>query len=178
MRQIVGAFFILQLCAAETGAQPAQPLAPLDDAGVRRSAWEQIPPGFIGNWKLDLAASQYATAAPQMQYRIFDYTADGKFLCTYITLTARGAFSSGNWAVPLDGMPGVEYTRAYGATPFAIVTLKKQDENNLHLRAARYGKVFEEGTFTLSPDGNTLTFSYHQGDKQDTAVYRRWDMLH
>jgi hypothetical protein len=171
-------FFILLLAVSSfTGGALAQPLAPLNDAGVRRSAWEQIPPGFIGNWKLDPAASKYGTAAPKMQYRIFDYTADGKFLCTYITLSAKGALASGNWAVQLDGTPGVEYTRAYGSTPFAIVTLKKEDEGNLHLTAARYGKVFEEGTFTLSPDGETLTFSYHQGDKEDSAVYHRWDML-
>ena len=155
----------------------AQPLAPLSEAGARRNAWEQIPAKFIGNWKLDVAASKYGTAAPKMQYRIFDYTADGKFLCTYITRTAKDTYSSGNWAVPLDGSAGAEYTRAYGSTPFAIVTLKKQDEKTLFLTAARYGEVFEEGTFALSSDGDTLTFSYRQGGKQDMAVYRRWDML-
>jgi hypothetical protein len=177
MLKIITGIFGLFLITGEAIAQPAPALAPLNEAGVRRSAWEQIPPGFIGNWKLDLAASKYATTAPKMQYRIFDYTADGKFLCTYITLSAKGAFASGNWAVQLDGSPGVEYTRAYGSTPFAIVTLKKVDENDLDLTAARYGKVFEAGTFSLSSDGNTLTFNYHQGDKQDTAVYHRWDML-
>jgi hypothetical protein len=173
MRETLIVFSLLALAAPAL----AQPLAPLNDAGVRRDAREQIPPRFIGNWKLDVAASKYGTAAPKMQYRIFDYTADGKFLCTYITRTAKDIYSSGNWAVQLDGTPGIEYTRAYGSTPFAIVTLKKQDENNLFLTAARYGKVFEEGTFTLSPDGDTLTFSYRQGDKQDLAVYHRWDMM-
>ena len=151
--------------------------SPPGETSVRRDAWEQIPPGFIGNWKLDPATSKYASAGPKMQYRIIDYTADGKFICTYITLSAGNSFASGNWAVQLDGSPGVEYTRAYGSTPYAIVTLKKQDENNLYLTAARAGKIFEEGTFTLSPDGNTLTFAYHQGGKQNTAVYRRWDLL-
>jgi hypothetical protein len=167
--------FIVLLMNAPAIAQPA--LAPLSEAGVRRNAWEQIPPAFIGNWKLDLSASHYETAAPKMQYRIFDYTAEGKFLCTYITLSAKGTFASGNWAVQLDGNPGVEYTRAYGSTPFAIVTLKKRDEFNLDLTAARYGKVFEAGTFTISEDGNTLTFNYGQGDKKDMAVYRRWNMI-
>ena len=72
---------------------PAFAQAPAGEAGVRRSAWEQIPPGFIGNWKLDTAASKYASAAPRMQYRIIDYTADGKFICTYITLGARNSDS-------------------------------------------------------------------------------------
>jgi hypothetical protein len=165
------ALFVIPVAAL---AQPA--LAPLSDAGVRRNAQEEIPPAFIGVWKLDLAASHYDTAAPKAQYRIFDYTAGGKFLCDYITLTAKGTQSSGNWAVQLDGAPGIEYTRNYGSTPFAIVTLKKQDESSLYLTAARYGKVFEAGTFTVSSDGNTLTFDYRQGDKKDVAVYRRWDM--
>ena len=170
-------FAILLSSTIAASAQPA--LAPFNEnaGGVRRNAWEQTPDKFIGNWKLDLVASKYGTAAPKMQYRIFDYTADGKFLCTYITRSARDTFGSGNWAVSLDGAPGPEYTRAYGATPFAVVTLKKVDETRLHLTAARFGKVFEEGDFTISPDGNTLTFDYGQGDKHDTAVYHRWDMM-
>lgn len=167
---------LMSLVPTIAWAQPT-PATPTSVADVRRSAWEQIPAGFVGNWKLDSAASKYDSTAPRMQYRIFDYTADGKFICTYITLSAKNRFASGNWAVQLDGSPGVEYTRAYGSTPYAIVTLKKQDENDLYLTAARAGKIFEEGTFTLSPDGNTLTFTYHQGDKQNTAIYRRWNML-
>lgn len=171
-------FLSLLVLAAPALAQPAK-LAPFNESagGVRRSAWEQTPAAFIGNWKLDLAASKYGTTAPKMQYRIFDYTADGRFMCTYITRNARDGYASGNWAVSLDGTPGVEYTRAYGSTPFAIVTLKKVSETTLHLTAARYGKVFEEGDLTISPDGNTLTFDYGQGDKHDTAVYHRWDMM-
>ena len=174
MKIILAALTLTTIAAA---AQP--PLAPLNEGAmaVRRNAGEQIPAAFIGNWKLDLAASKYGTAAPKMQYRIFDYTADGKFLCTYITRTAKDVFSSGNWAVQLDGSPGPEYTRNYGSTPFAIVTLKKVNETTLHLTAARFGKVFEEGDFTISPDGNTVTFDYGQGDKHDIAIYHRWDMM-
>lgn len=161
--------------AAAADAQPA--LVPIPQSDLRRSAREQIPQAFIGAWKLDPAASHYQTAAPKMQYRIFDYTKDGKFLCDYITLSAKGTQTAGNWAVPLDGTPGNEYTRPYGSTPFAVVTLKKQDETTLYLTAARFGKMFEAGTFTVSPDGNMLTFRYQQGAKQDVAVYRRWDML-
>jgi hypothetical protein len=174
MKTILAALMFTTLAAS---AQQA--LAPFNEsaAGVRRNAWEQTPAAFIGNWKLDVAASKYGTTAPKMQYRIFDYSADGKFMCTYITRSAKDTFASGNWAVSLDGTPGVEYTRNYGATPFAIVTLKKVNETTLHLTAARAGKVFEEGDFTISPDGNTMTFDYGQGDKHDTAVYHRWDMM-
>jgi hypothetical protein len=173
MRASIFAFALFVIPVAAL-AQPV--LAPLSDAGVRRNAQEEIPPAFIGVWKLDVAASHYDTPAPKAQYRIFDYTADGRFLCDYITLSAKGTQAAGNWAVHLDGTPGIEYTRAYGSTPYAVVTLKKQDESSLHLTATRYGKVFEAGTFSLSPDGNTLTFDYQQGEKSDHAVYHRWDM--
>jgi hypothetical protein len=169
--------FAFLLAASSLPAVAQAALAPLSDAGVRRNAQEQIPAAFIGVWKLDLAVSKYATAAPKMQFRIFDYSVDGKFMCDYITLSAKGTQASGNWAVQLDGTPGIEYTRAYGSTPFAVVTLKKQDESNLFLTAGRYGKVFEQGTFSVSPDGNTLTFNYQQGAKSDTAVYHRWNMV-
>jgi hypothetical protein len=170
-------YLLLTLTVLMSTAASAQPvLAPLSEAGERRNAQEQIPGAFIGVWKLDLAASKYETSAPKAQYRIFSYTAEGKFLCDYITLPGKGPQAAGNWAVQLDGTPGNEYTGAYGSTPFAVVTLKKQDESSLYLTAARYGNVFEAGTFSISPDGSTLTFNYTQGAKKDTAVYHRWDM--
>jgi hypothetical protein len=142
---------------------------------VRRNAQEQTPADIIGVWKLDLQASKFEGNAPKAQYRIFDYTRDGMFMCMYITLNARGEQTSGIWAVKLDGSDGIKYTRPYGSTPFAIVTLKKVDENTLDLTAGRYGKVFETGQFKISPD--TLTFTYHAGGRTTVAVYHRWNML-
>ena len=169
IRTSLAAVFILAASAAM--AQPAP------RAEIRRNAQEQIPDGLIGAWKLDLVASKYEATAPKMQYRIFDYTHDGKLLVDYITLSANGAQAAGNWAVSLDGSEGLEYTRAYGSTPFAVVTLKKTDEATFNLTAARFGKVFETGTFTLSLDGNMLTFSFDADGKHNVAVYRRWNLL-
>lgn len=167
---IISAVFL----ALSTAAVPAQTASPRSE--VRRNAQEMLPAALIGTWKLDLAASAYESAAPKAQYRIFDYTHDGMVLCDYITLSASGNQTAGNWAATLDGAEHIEYTRPYGSTPFAVVTLKKMDEFNLALTAARYGTVFETGTFTLSPDGNTLTFDYLQGPRKNHAVYRRWNM--
>jgi hypothetical protein len=143
---------------------------------VRRSALEVIPEALIGVWKLDPAASSYQTPAPQAQIRVFDYTRDGRLLCDYVTQLGNGKQTDGNWEVQLDGSPGIEYTRPYGSTPFAVVTLRKLSETALYLTAARFGKVFETGTFTISPDGGTLTFRYQQGARKDTAVYHRWNL--
>lgn len=156
----------------------AQPAATGNPANlVRRSALEVIPQALIGTWRLDRAASSYQTAAPKAQIRIFDYTHDGMLLCHYVTLPQNDKQTAGNWAVQLDGSPGIEYTRPYGSTPFAVVTLRKESETALYLTAARFGKIFETGTFTLSADGNVLTFRYQQGEKKDVAVYHRWNLL-
>lgn len=169
------AFVLLGGNALAQSATP--PAAAAAAPAVRKSAWEAAPEALIGNWKLDLAASKYETTPPKMQYRIFDYTADGMVLVHYLTLGANGAQSSGNWAVKLDGSEHVEYTRGYGSTPYAIVTLKKQDESTLYLTVARYGKVFHTGTFKLSPDGQTLTYNYTADGKTNNIIYRRWTML-
>ena len=156
----------------------AQPAAPGNPPNlVRRSALEVIPQALIGTWRLDSAASSYETPAPKAQVRIFDYTHDGMLLCHYVTVLQNGKQTAGNWAVQLDGSPGIEYTRPYGSTPFAVVTLRKESETAFYLTAARFGKIFETGTFTLSADGNVLTFRYRQGEKKDVAVYHRWSLV-
>jgi hypothetical protein len=162
------------LCSAPPVlAQPATSGGSRDE--VRRNAQEQTPEAIIGVWKLDLKASNFQTPPPKAQYRIFDYTRDGMFMCDYITLSATGSQTSGNWAVKLDGSEGIEYTRPYGSTPFAVVTLKKIDDTTLDLTAARFGKVFETGQFKIAPDA--LTFTYVSGGKTNVAVYRHWNML-
>jgi hypothetical protein len=157
----------------------AQPPGGSGHAGVaiRRSALEVIPQGLLGTWKLDRSASSYQTPAPKAQIRIFDYTRDGRLLVEYITFLQNGRQTDGNWSVRLDGSPGIEYTRSYGSTPFAVVTLKQANETSFYLTAARFGKLFESGTFTLSQNDNVLTFRYQQGEKHDVAVYRRWNTL-
>jgi hypothetical protein len=174
MKKLICLPFALFLGAVPVLAQPAAPAA---RDQVRRNAQEQLPEGLIGTWKLDLAASHYESTEPKMQYRLFYYTHDGKLLVDYITLNANGAQAAGNWAVTPDGSEGIEYTKAYGSTPYAVVTLKMRDETTFDLTAARYGKVFETGTFKLAPDSNTLTFTYESGGKTNVAVYRRWNML-
>lgn len=171
LARVAAVFAVLAATPAWTQTPPPRP------ADVRRNAQEIIPDALIGAWKLDLSASKYAGNAPKMQYRLFDYTKDGKLLAHYITLSARDTQTSGNWTVSLDGAPGIEYTRPYASTPYAMVTLTKKDETTFDLTAARFGKVFETGTFQLSPDGNTLTFTYKTGNATNVAVYRRWNLL-
>ncbi len=172
-------FLISTLAAAlMASAAGAQTPAPAPAPAQRVDAREMIPPALIGAWKFSPAESHFpAGKAPVMQYRIFSYSADGMLLVDYLTLGANGAMSAGNWTSSFDGTPRVEYTRAYGSTPYAMVVLTMKDEHTFDLTAAKHGKVFETGQFVLAPDGKTLTFTYQAGGASFTAVYHPWNLV-
>ncbi len=164
-------FFILSLLAAAP--------APAQTPPLRRDAREQIPPALIGAWKLAPEESRFpAGKAPRMQYRIFDYTVDGMLLVDYLTATAIGSSTSGNWTSAFDGTWRPEYMRPYGATPYAMVQFVKKDERTFELKAMKNGVVFETGEFVLSPDGKIMTFTYQAGGSTTVAVYHPWDLVH
>lgn len=169
---------IFRLLAALAAAGMA-PVASAQTASppVRTDAREQIPPALIGAWKLSLAESRFPEGrAPKMQYRIFDYTADGMLLVDYLTASASGTLTSGNWTSAFDGSWRAEYTRPYGSTPYAMVQLIKRDEFTLDLKAAKKGVVFETGQFVIAPDGKTLIFSFVAGGATTVAVYHPWNL--
>ena len=137
-----------------------------------RDAREQAPPALLGMWKADLAASTYPGAKPRNALRAFQYTADGKVLVTFMTLSATGAYSTGHWAAQLDGSPGIEYHSAAGSIPYNTVSFKKVDERNFTLAVYRNGLQNLAATYQLSADGKTLTYKYDQ----TVIVYRPWSL--
>ncbi|NHO36106.1 hypothetical protein [Acetobacter fallax] len=150
-----------------------------DAPAMRLDAREQIPPSLIGAWKLSAGESRFPEGkAPRMQYRIFDYTEQGMLLVDYLTMTANGTLTSGNWTSAFDGSFRPEYMRPYGATPFAMVRLVKADDHTMDLVAMKNGVVFETGRLVIAPDGKTLTFTYQAGGKTSVAVYHPWDLIH
>jgi len=157
------------LASASAAAATAGPTGPRDPR-------EQVPPTLIGAWKADIAASNYPSTPPAFHVRTFEYTRDGMLLVTFMGRSANGQQSSGHWAVQVDGTPGIEYTRATGSNPYQVVTLKKVDDRNFEMNAGRNGTVLYRGTYQLSPDGQTLTYSYTYDNARTTVVYRRWDM--
>lgn len=164
------------LFLAATGAARAQPAAPAGAAAVRRNAQEMIPEALIGAWELDLSASTYPSDnKPKNDIRIFDYTRDGLLMCTHLILNSQGIPSAGNWAVKLDGSEGLEYTRAYGSTPYGVLHTTKVDETTLTSTVTRFGKIIETGTFKLAADGSSLTWTHESDGKTTVDVYRRWD---
>jgi len=160
------------LAAIAVAALPAA-AAPAPAAGERRDAREQAPPGLLGLWKADIAASTYPSAKPRSALRSFQYTADGKVMVSFMTVGANGAYSAGHWAAQVDGTPGIEYHTAAGSTPYNQVVFKKLDDATLDLVVSRHGVVNLHATYKIAPDGQTLTYSYDQ----TTIVYRRWEKM-
>jgi hypothetical protein len=137
-----------------------------------RDAREQTPAALLGLWKADLAASTYPGNKPRSALRSFQYTADGKVLVTFMTLGANGAYSTGHWAAQVDGTPGIEYHSAAGSIPYNTVTLTKVSDTVLNLGVFRNGVRTMTAVYTLSADGQTLTYAYDQ----TRIVYRKWNL--
>lgn len=140
---------------------------------AHRDAREIVPAALLGPWKADLEASTYIGNKPRVALRTFQYTEGGKLLVTFMTVGSSGSYTTGHWAVVPDGSLGIEYHSAAGSIPYNIVSLKKIDETTLNLTVTRHGQVSIEAVYTLSNDGQTLTYAYG-GNK---IVYRRWDKL-
>lgn len=155
-------------------AQSAAAPAAHAPAAVRSDAREQVPAALLGMWKADIAASVYTSTPPREALRSFQYTADGKVLVTFMTLGADGSTTLGHWAAQVDGTPGLEYHSNAGSTPYNVINFTRVDARNFNLVVSRGGVVNITGTYLLSEDGQTLTYTYMAGGKETTIVYRHW----
>jgi len=132
-----------------------------------------VPEALIGMWKADLAASTFPGPAPKAMLRSFAYSEEGKVLVSFASHNAQGVVSSGHWAAQADGTPGIEYHSSAKSVPYNVVSWRMAGEGRLELTVSRHGEVAGTGVYQLSPDGETLTYTYGEM----TVVYRRWDML-
>ena len=136
-------------------------------------ALQQVPNALLGPWKADIAASHYTDPPPRKALRFFSYTEGGKVLVSFMTLNAKGQFSSGHWAAQVDGTPAVEYHSQGGSIPFNVVYFTKTDDYNYHLVVKRNGKLEITADYSLSKDGKTLSYRYGGTE----VIYHRWDMM-
>ncbi|KAA8384260.1 hypothetical protein FOH24_07530 [Acetobacter tropicalis] len=136
-------------------------------------ARQQLPDALLGPWKEDIAASHYTDPPPRKALRFFSYTEGGKVLVSFMTLSAKGQFSSGHWTAAVDGTPGTEYHSQGGSIPFNVVYFTKIDDYNYHLLVKRNGKLEITADYSLSSDGRTLSYRYGN----NVIVYHRWDMM-
>jgi hypothetical protein len=131
-------------------------LAPLVNASAQAPSTQPKDP-LLGTWTINLEKSKLPGKPPKSHYRTFDLGHDGMVLCTNGTVGQDGQVSFGFWEAKLDGSEGREFNRARGATPSALVYMKRVDPYKIEIRATREGKLFAQGAFTLSKDGRMLT---------------------
>jgi len=161
---VFGTFGFVSTGSAQSGQRGAGAGAPAgaqqggQRGGQRRDAREDAPEALIGTWVQNMEKSHYDPGPPlKSQVRTFDYTGDGLVLCNYSQVTASGGKVVGHWAVTLDGKDWPEYNRGSGAQVTALVGIKKVDEYNLAITVRRNGRLVQDGMWTLSKDGKTLT---------------------
>ncbi len=125
----------------------------------RRDPREYAPEALIGTWVQNMEKSKYDPGPNNLksQVRQFDYTLDGMILCHFIQIRNDGGKTIGHWIVSLDGKDMPEWNRNSGSTVTALVGIKKVDEYNLGITVRRSGRLIQDGMWTLSKDGQTLT---------------------
>jgi len=110
---------------------------------------------LLGNWHLDLAKSTFtAAAAPASRSMMFSAVPNG--LSETITTTTSGNGSLTYKLVYTAKFDGKDYP-ADVASAFDTVSIKRIDTNNVERLGKVKGQVVQTETYTVSPDGRTLT---------------------
>jgi hypothetical protein len=144
----------------------------------RHDAREEVNPALIGIWKVDTAVSTKTPAGGEnIRLRTFQYTSEAKLLVGLINVYADGSQLLANWAVKMDGTPGIEYRTDTASTPFAILSMKKISDLQYDFTTSDSGVVQHTGTYTLSPDGKTLTHTRKWSRGEWKVVYHKWNGL-
>ena len=146
---------------AQGSGQPAPQTGRGEGRGQqqRRDAREMAPEGLIGTWVQNMEKSKYDPGPNNLksQVRQFDYSRDGMILCHYIQTRQDGGKTIGHWIVTLDGREWEEWSRSSGSQVIALVGIKKVDDYNMAITVRRAGRLIQDGMWTISADGKTLT---------------------
>jgi hypothetical protein len=123
---------------------------------------------FIGTWILNVSKSEWGTAKPpQSQIRTFDYTHDGRIICTWRNVSASGTRGFVHWFSKLDGQHNPEFSRGRREAT-STIAIKKIDNSSITIEGKRLsdGRVTFSGTASASKDGKTLTWRIKDIDDQ------------
>ena len=162
---VLGFVGLVSAPSAQTGQRGGQSgAAPAGQQGgrggqQRRDAREMAPEALIGTWVQNMEKSKYDPGpnTRKSQVRQFDYSMDGMILCHFIQIRQDGGKTIGHWIVTLDGRDWPEWNRNSGSMVTALVGIKKVDDYNLGITVRRAGRLIQDGMWTLSNDGKTLT---------------------
>jgi hypothetical protein len=111
-----------------------------------------------GNWKLNVAKSQYKTATPpkSQTVTIVPQGKDGIKL-TVNAVNAKGEQSTIEYAAQYDGKEYPRTETGPGAVPGQMVTLKRIDDHTVERVALLKGKKLTTEKWQITADGKTRT---------------------
>jgi len=115
---------------------------------------------ILGNWKLDVAKSTFPAAAPARRTMTFAAVPNG--MKQSITTTTNGNAEVTYNLVYTAKFDGKDYP-ADVASSFNTIEMKRLDGRTIERIGKTKGKVAETETYTVSPDGKTLSVK-QEGD--------------
>jgi hypothetical protein len=115
---------------------------------------------LLGNWKLDVAKSTFPAAAPARRTMTFVAVPNG--LKQSIETTTSGNAEVTYNLVYTAKFDGKDYP-ADVASSFNTIAMKRVDARTVERIGKTKGTVVETETYTVSPDGKTLSVT-QQGD--------------
>ena len=143
-------------------------------AGLKAQAPSPVPAAspFVGTWILNVAKSTYeGIPEPQRRttsIRTLDVYNDGYFVQTHRNVSAVRPQSFSMWVGKPDGPEFIEFSRLNGAAPGNHITIKTIGDREWRLAFKNQrGDVVLTDTWTVSPDGRTLTI-----DRRDMTPNR------
>ncbi len=110
---------------------------------------------LLGNWQLDLAKSTFTAAAAPAK-RLMMFTAVPNGLTETITTTTAGNAEVTYKLVYTAKFDGKDYP-ADVASAFNTISMRRIDASSVERLGKVKGQVVQTETYTVSPDGKTLT---------------------
>jgi hypothetical protein len=131
----------------------------------RSSAPVQTSP-FVGTWVLNIPKSTYEGIPPEQRRtqstRTIDVEANGVFVETHRNITGGGRQGFYHWVGKPDGPEITEFGRTSGTAPGNRLTIKSVNDHQWAVTFRnQQGQVVLTDTWTVSPDGKTLTIDRH-----------------
>jgi hypothetical protein len=115
---------------------------------------------ILGSWKLDVAKSTFPAAAPARRTMTFATVPNG--IKQSIATTTSGNAEVTYNLVYTAKFDGKDYP-ADVASSFNTIEMKRIDARTIERIGKEHGKVVETETYTVSPDGKTLSVK-QEGD--------------
>ena len=134
----------------------------------------QVPPAWVGTWKLNVAKSKYSPGPPPKSQIDMNEAVEGALKYTSDRVSSDGKPSRHEYTAKLDGK---DYP--YSGLPFAAtISITKVNDHAYEFALKKGGTPLLSGRNVFSPDGKSRTTTHTgtnaQGQKyESTGVFEK-----